>query len=104
MKRPVVVFAAFAACSVAFVGGCVPIEPKAECATTANDCDQSLEDPFDSFIDTDQTFGTGGTCWQNEETAKACVNECNKFVAEQLALAELQKNNAAIIGCGGSLE
>ena len=101
MKRFVVLAIAVA---TSLVSACVPIEPKAECAKTANKCDQSLDEPFGSFVDTDQTFGTGGTCWQNEETAKACVNECNAFVAEQLALAEEQKNNAAIVGCGGSVE
>ena len=97
-------FLAVPVVAVATLAGCVPIEPKAECAKTAFDCDQSLEQPFNSFGENDQTFGTAGTCWQNEETAKACVAECNKFTAEQLAHGQAAKNNAVIVGCGGDLE
>lgn len=89
---------------VSALAGCFPIEPKAECAKTAFECDQSLEQPFNSFGENDQTFGVNGTCWQNEETAKACVAECDKFVAEQLALGQEQKNNTVILGCGGEVE
>lgn len=101
MKRLDVLLAVVAVVSAS---ACVPIEPKAECAKTAFACDQALEQPFGSFDEDDQTFGVGGTCWQNEETAKACVTECNDFVAEQLALGQEQKNNAVILACGGKVE
>lgn len=102
MKR----FALLACVAAALVGvvACAPIEPKAECAKAANDCDQALDEPFNSFVDTDQTFGTAGTCWTNEDTAAGCVDECNKFVAEQLADAQAANNIGVIVACGGKVE
>lgn len=100
MLRPA--FALAAASLLTFA--CVPIEPKSQCAQAANDCDQGLDEPTDAFLATDQTFGDLGTCWTNEETAKACVAECDKFVAETLAAAQLAKNNALILACGGEIE
>ncbi len=98
MNRTAVAFAAIALAAVA--GGCVPIEPKAECVA-ADQCDAALDEPFGDFDDADQTFGKNGTCWANEETAKACVVECDKFVAEQLAAGQAARNNFLIEACGG---
>lgn len=83
--------------------GCIPIARKAEC-TAAEECDAALAQPFNDFDADDQTFGDLGTCWANEETAKACVTECDKFVADQLALAEDANNQEVIVACGGALE
>ena len=76
--------------SVVFVvvaAACVPIERKAECAD-ADACDAARDDPYGSFVATDAQFGDVGTCWQNEETAKACVTECNNFITDERIIAE----------------
>jgi hypothetical protein len=79
-------------------GACVPIARKDECVK-ADACDQAREDPFDSFLATDAQFGDVGTCWQNEETAKACVAECDAFVADELAIAQANNNLGVIDAC-----
>ena len=98
MNRIVASFASFAFVVVA--AACVPIARKAECIA-ADECDAALEEPFTSFAATDAQFGDVGTCWQNEETAKACVTECNAFVADELAIAVAANNRAIIEACGG---
>ncbi len=65
---------------------CVPIARKAECEA-ADACDLGRDDPFGAFAATDAQFGDVGTCWQSEDTAKACVDECNAFVADELVIA-----------------
>ncbi|MDP2343635.1 MAG: hypothetical protein Q8O67_21935 [Deltaproteobacteria bacterium] len=93
-------FAFAAAVLVLVAAACVPIARKAECEN-ADACDQAREDPFNSFPATDAQFGDLGTCWQNEETAKACVAECNAFLADELAIAQAANNIALIEACGG---
>lgn len=85
------------------VAGCVPIARDGACLA-AEACDDALDQPFNDFDADDQTFGDAGTCWANGETAKACVVECDKFVTDQLALAEASNNRGIIVACGGSLE
>jgi hypothetical protein len=93
--------------------GCVPIERDAACVA-AQACDQALERPFGDFEQTDPVFGDdlngdgtvgdAGTCWANAEAAVPCVNACNDFLAEQIAIAQAQGNDAVILACGGSVE
>jgi hypothetical protein len=105
-----VVVLAFA---LAALVGCVPIERDAACVN-AQKCDQALERPFGDFEVTDPVFGDdlngdgtagdAGTCWANAEAAKPCVDACNDFLAEQIAIAEAQGNDAVILACGGAVE
>lgn len=93
--------------------GCVPIARDAACVA-AQACDVSLERPFGDFEQTDPVFGDdlngdgtvgdAGTCWANAEAAKPCVNACTEFLADQIAIAEAQGNNAVILACGGAVE
>lgn len=97
--------------SLASVSGCVPIARDAACVA-AQACDEALERPFGDFAPTDPVFGDDlngdgtvgdvGTCWQNAEAAKPCVDACNDFLAEQVAIAQAQGNDAVIAACGGS--
>jgi hypothetical protein len=106
---------AFSGFALFFVG-CAPIARDAACVD-ADACDQALEQPFGSFAATDPQFGDDlngdgtaglagdtGSCWTNAETAKPCVDECNRFRAEQVAIAQAQNNAVVAEACGGALE
>jgi hypothetical protein len=104
-------FCAATLCTVVVFAACAPVPRAAEC-DLADACDQALEQPFGSFAKNDPQFGDDldgdgdaaegdvGTCWQNAETAKPCVDECTRFVAEQRAIAEQQENGAVLAACG----
>ena len=93
--------------------GCVPIARDAACVA-AQACDEALERPFGDFAPTDPVFGDdlngdgtvgdAGTCWANAEAAKPCVDACTDFLAEQVAIAQAQGNDAVILACGGAVE
>lgn len=93
----------FASALLIAVSGCVPIERDAACVA-AQACDEALERPFGDFAETDPVFGDAGTCWANAETAKPCINACTAFLADQIAIADAQGNNAVILACGGAVE
>jgi hypothetical protein len=93
--------------------GCVPIARDPACIA-AQACDEALERPTGDYEPTDPVFGDdlnddgtagdAGTCWANAETAKPCIDACNDFLAEQVAIAQAQGNDAVILACGGAVE
>lgn len=106
-------FALASALVLAALPACVPIARDAACVA-AQACDNALERPFGDFEQTDPVFGDdlngdgtvgdAGTCWANAEAAKPCIDACNDFLAEQVAIAEAQGNDAVILACGGAVE
>ena len=85
---------------VVAVGAC-PLIPRDPACKAAELCDAALESPFGDFVATDPVFGDTGTCWQNKDTAKPCVDQCKAFVTDQAALAQAQGNQAVVDACGG---
>jgi hypothetical protein len=72
MKKFGMIFAvlALSACGIP-----VSQECKDVMALTDDDCTggQAIAD---SYSDLDTTYGEGGTCWTNADTAKACTDAC----------------------------
>lgn len=88
--------------ALVMAAGCA-IERKDECIT-ARDCDRARDAPYNAFEDDDEAFGEFGSCWQTEDTAKPCVEECNAFVAGQRAQGEAAGNDNLVVACGGVVE
>lgn len=85
---------------VMIVAGCGPIARDKACVA-AEKCDNAREEPFTSFDAEDAQFGDLGTCWQNPDTAKACIAACDSFVADELAIGRAANNIGVIAACGG---
>ena len=46
-------------------------------------------------------FGNTGTCWQNADTAKPCIDQCNQFLKDQQAAALADGDGVLFGECGG---
>lgn len=91
---------AFAVLAVVAFAGCVPL-PRDQACLDAEACDAALERPFGDFNADDPVFGDVGTCWQNADSQKPCILSCQEFLADQVAIAQGQGNQAVIDACGG---
>ncbi len=96
------------------LAGCSAIERDPACVL-AEKCDNALEEPSGDFVANDPVFGDDlnadgtagqfgdvGTCWQNADTAKPCIQACKDFVKEQAAIAQGDGDQAVVDACGGA--
>jgi hypothetical protein len=78
---------AFLIATLAVTAGCPPI-PRDQACIDADACDLNSNfdvSPTGNFKADDPVFGDLGTCWQNDVSAKPCIDACVAFLNVQAA-------------------